>query len=297
MQIINGYELQQPLTSKNAGTCLWSFCSKDGRLYFIKKFLAPHYPDGSTGLSPATLQKKIDRCAAFYVKKRKLYDALLRCRTGNVIVVEDFFRWGFDYYAVTELVNSEGGDPAVLTRLSMNQKRILLRAVSFSLCALHKQEIVHADLKPENILLVETEAGCYTGKIIDFDSSYFSGSAPEELQGDPVYLAPETFLRMNGQELMLTKAADIFALGLICHQYITGSLPKISSQYHYAFESVLNGEPLGLSAKLPSDLLSLIGRMLSCDPKERPDAEQVFKELSDQKPEHQYKPFSQCGEL
>ena len=296
LQIINGYELKQPLTSKDAGTCLWSTCKKDGKSYFIKKFLAPHFPPRSLGLSPVTLQKKIDRCVAFYERKRKFYDALMLCRTKNIIVVEDFFRWGSAYYAVTELVHSDSGDPKVLCNLSLNQKRTLLREIAFSLQVLHNQEIVHADLKPENILLVETAEGV-TGKLIDFDSGYFSGSAPEEIQGDPVYMAPESFLKMNGADITLTKAVDVFALGLIFHQYAAGTLPKFSTQYNYAFEAVLNGESLMLSEELPSDLSDLIGRMLSFHPDERPDAETVFRALSRQKTVPKHQPFSCCGEL
>ena len=71
---------------------------------------------------------------------------------------------------------------------------------------------------------------------------------------------------MNGSKTPLTTAVDIFALGLIFHQYLTGKLPVFSPAYHYAFEALLNGDALTVASEIPKPLQNLICTMLQRDP-------------------------------
>lgn len=280
MDIINGYEMTQNFSTQNAGTCMWGFCQKDGYEYFIKKFLSPHYPVDDGKLSPATIEKKIRICQDFYQEKSEFYRALGQCRTGNLVVIQDFFQYGTEFYAVADRVPDVGCPISALAGCTMDQKLTLLRSITYSMGRLHDMGIVHADLKPDNIILVPTAPGYYTGKIIDFDSGFFTGYQSGEVHGDPVYLAPETFLVMDGEGIALTEKLDIFALGILFHQYLTGSCPQVAGDSDYVFEGILSGDPVYLDGRLQPELQNLLSRMLQQDPDQRPGAWEILQELS-----------------
>lgn len=273
---INGYVLTEDLSAKNAGFCQWGFCQKNGREYFIKEFLSPVYPADNPEISPKIIERKRKACEDFFANKKAFYGALSCCRSGNNILVEDFFRSGTKYYIVTDKVEADGTDPEIIASLQWDKKEAFIRSVLYSVSCLHQRGIVHSDLKPDNILLKKTNEGFYTAKIIDFDAGFMVGKVPSEIQGDFIYLAPEVYLKLNEEDVLINEKIDIFALGLLFHQYWTGKLPAFSENHRYAFEAVLDEEPIKLSDDLPSDLKENIARMLSKDPAKRPSARELL---------------------
>lgn len=284
MDTINGYQIRKPFSSENAGFCRWAIGEKYGRAYFIKEFLSPKYPADDCGLSEKTIAKKRAECEKFYDRKAKLYQAVQQCRTGNVVVIQDFFREGSKYYAVTEQVKAENLSPSQIAALPESKKMTLIRAILYSFSVLHSKAIVHSDVKPDNILVKRTENGFYTGKIIDFDASFLEADVPEEIAGDQVYLAPETRLRMMEEPVSVTTKADVFALGILIHQYWCGKLPGCPKEYDYLFEAVLDGAQITLSEKLPQTLADQIRQMIQADPEKRPDAQKVLQALAEEAP-------------
>ena len=277
MTTIGRYRLFEDLSGQNAGFCQWGFCERDGHEYFIKEFLSPKYPDDSSNLSPKILERKRAACDAFYAERKLFYDTLRGCRNGNIVIVQDFFRAGTKYYAVTDKVSKAETDPGIIADLTPDRKETFLRVLTYSVSCFHNAGIVHADLKPSNILIKKTTDGFYTAKIIDFDAGYFSDRAPEEAQGDFIYYAPETFLKMNGEDVRRDEKIDIFALGILFHQYWTGALPVIGADYNYVHEAVLDGETPRFYGSIPSGLIALIKRMLARDPEDRPTAAEILR--------------------
>ena len=285
MEVIHGYTITQPFSCQDAGTCMWGFCSKNGHEFFIKKFLQPRYPLDQVGFSEKLLQQKIQTCEEFCASKRRFYSALCQCATGNLVIVRDFFREGSSYYAVSEKIHTQNISMDTVCHLDREQKITLLRQILFSISRLHREKIIHADIKPDNFLLKKTKKGFYTAKIIDFDAGFFENDPPDDIQGDPIYLAPEAFLAMDGEHANLTTKVDIFALGILFHQYLTGAFPKIPEDYQYTFEAVLDDAPVTLSPELPAGMAKLIQRMLSKAPEDRPSAQELFDRISPPKPE------------
>ena len=236
--IINGYRLTRELSNENAGMCQWGFAVKDGHEYFIKQFLNPKYPD-DTGRLPAAMVMRMRQAAtSSFMKRKAFYDRLRECRTGNNVVVEDYFRFGNFYYAVTDLVHGPYLSVEEIAALPDEKKRVLIRAILFNVMQFHDKGIVHSDLKPDNIMVRRTAEGFCTAKIIDFDAGFFSYEPPEEITGDQVYFSPEALLHNMGKETAVTEKADIFALGLLFHQYWTGALPGFDRREHrYANEA------------------------------------------------------------
>jgi serine/threonine protein kinase len=275
--VVHGYRLLEDFRVVGAGLSEWSFAERDGRAYFIKRFLAPTYPDDAAPGSAKTKARKRARCAAFEAHHRGIQAAMapLTSYGGNLIATLDFFREGAKYYKVTEKVDLAGLEPADVAALGFPAQLVLLKTVAHSLKILHDLHIVHSDLKPSNVMIKRTELG-YTTKLIDFDSSYIVGSPPppEEIVGTMNYYSPEliSYIQGSASAAVLTEASDIFALGLIYAEYLTGALPPFNAGgYQYAGVAVRGGEVLRLPpTTLPGSVVELVDRMLLADPAARP---------------------------
>ncbi len=282
---ISDYQLTEPWQNTNSGNARWSFARKDGKEYFIKEFLSPSCP--STGeMSQAAIAAKKAVCFRFFQQKKELYRRIEQSSNGNIVTIDEFFLFGTKYYVTTEKINITRAQIESIAKAPAEKKLLLLKILANCLQRLHENGVVHADLKPNNILIKESDTGNFIAKIIDFDSSFLAGHQPdsEEVQGDLPYLAPETCRYMFGEDVTLTQKVDVFAAGLLFHQYFTGQLPAFSSGYDAAHEALLEGESLRLSDALPPDLHALIASMLALDPDDRPDMAEVFRRLSDPRP-------------
>jgi serine/threonine protein phosphatase PrpC/predicted Ser/Thr protein kinase len=101
--------------------------------------------------------------------------------------------------------------------------RRIVDQIAKGLRAFHRLEMLHQDLRPDNIMIDSTG----TVKIIDFGSTSVAGimelAAPAErnqVLGSAQYVAPEYFLGEGG-----SSRSDIFSLGVIAYQMLTGRLP------------------------------------------------------------------------
>ena len=108
-------------------------------------------------------------------------------------------------------------------RPNITQVRDMAKQIASGLRAFHRLEMIHQDLKPENIIVDEHG----TLKIIDFGSTKISGideiSTPIEannLLGTINYTAPEYHTGSFG-----SNRSDIFSLGVIAYELLTGKLP------------------------------------------------------------------------
>jgi eukaryotic-like serine/threonine-protein kinase len=284
--VINGYRILEDFRVVGAGLSKWTFAAKDGREYFLKEFLSPTWPDEHAPGSAQTKMRKRQRCAAFERHHRRIQEALAAVSGlgGNLIVTLDFFRWGAKYYKVTEKVEVAGLDPADVAALPFEDQLVLLKTVAHSLRILHDRGIVHGDLKPSNVLIKQTELG-YTTKLIDFDNAYLAGEPPppQEIVGTMNYYSPELvgYIQETGTAAAeLTQKADIFALGLIYSEYLTGTLPVFAPAYQYAGVAAAAGQVLlRPPTSLPGPVVELVERMLVTDPAARPTIAEVHRTL------------------
>lgn len=289
--VINGYTILEDFKVVGAGLSKWTFAARDGREYFIKEFLSPTYPDDDAPGSEKTKAKKRARCAVFEAHHRGIQRALapLSAYGGNLIVTLDFFRWGAKYYKVTEKVDAAGLDTADIASLDLRDQLVLMKTVAHSLKILHDLRIVHSDLKPSNVLIKRTELG-YTTKLIDFDSSYIAGKPPppEEIVGTINYYSPELlgYIQEAGvPDSELGVASDVFALGLIYTEYLTGAPPPFDPAYHEPAVAVRNGQALRIPrAGIRPELADVVDRMLAAEPASRPTIGEVHAVLMGVRP-------------
>ena len=290
--VLNGYTILEDFKVVGAGLSKWTFAERGGRQYFIKEFLSPTYPDDDAPGSEKIKAKKRARCAAFETHHRGVQRALapLSAYGGNLIVTLDFFRWGAKYYKVTEKVDAEGLTSADIAALGLRVQLVLMKTVAHSLKILHDLKIVHGDLKPSNVLIKRTELG-YTTKLIDFDNAYIAGRPPppEEIVGTINYYSPELlgYIQEAGvAPAELGVASDIFALGLIYTEYLTGAPPPFdAAKYHEPAVAVRNREVLRIPrGDIPTQLADLIDAMLAPEPVQRPTIAYVHATLMSMRP-------------
>jgi hypothetical protein len=97
--------------------------------------------------------------------------------------------------------------------------RAIVEQIAKGLRAFHRKEMLHQDLRPANIMIDKTG----TVKIIDFGSVAVAGvteAAQDGILGTQQYTAPEYFLGEGG-----SSRSDLFSLGVITYQMLTGKLP------------------------------------------------------------------------
>jgi hypothetical protein len=128
--------------------------------------------------------------------------------------------------------------------------------------ALHAAGIIHRDLKPNNVMLETDSSGPHVS-IMDFglarpqeaENTLFGSSV---IAGTPGYMAPEM---LRGERP--TKATDLFALGIVLHQVLTGERPVASGGLAVAPSPALR------SARAPAEVIQAVESFLSSDPGDR----------------------------
>ncbi|MGM9567687.1 MAG: serine/threonine protein kinase [Clostridia bacterium] len=282
MKELNGYRLLTEFTADNSGFSQWAFAEKNGIELFIKEFLSPVYPVEESLFDAGELRDRKAYCDAFVGKKAALYSALRQCGSVHIVPVLDFFRYGPKFYIVTEKVKDAGMTPEDVFSLPAGEKITLMRSLCDALTELHGRGVIHADLKPSNLLFEKDVSGGLSVKIIDFDSSFLQGTrvTPEAIEGDPVYLAPETYLAMKGNAAELSAQMDVFALGVIFHQYLLGTLPVFApGDMHYAFESVLSGAEPVFPPHIDGAVEKMLRGMLLKEPRKRWELKKTASQL------------------
>jgi serine/threonine protein kinase len=155
------------------------------------------------------------------------------------------------------------------------------RQIASALHAAHRAAIVHRDLKPANVMISSTGA-----KLLDFGlasdgapgavSCNSRGSAP--ILGTIQHMAPE---QIEGHAVDLR--ADVFALGVVLYEMLTGRKPFTGQSQARIIASILKDQPAPPSMVSPhrsSRLDGLVQRCLAKDPDERwQTAKQVYDEL------------------
>jgi serine/threonine-protein kinase len=130
--------------------------------------------------------------------------------------------------------------------------------------AAHAAGLVHRDIKPGN--LVVSKSGRV--KITDFGIAYLAGSASMTvtgmMMGTPAYLAPE---RVSGATA--TPAADLYALGIVAYQCLTGRVPFEGEPLAVALAHQERAVPR-LPPPVPAEVAALVAVLTAKDPRARP---------------------------
>jgi serine/threonine protein kinase len=156
----------------------------------------------------------------------------------NIIEIYDFGITEDDLaYIVMEFLPGESLDD-VLERhryLHYEQAILVFFQVCDALAHAHSRKVLHRDLKPGNIMVFNSEGGDLQVKLVDFGIAKLlpgTGRSVEKLTqtgevfGSPMYMSPEQCM---GQSLDFR--SDIYALGCVLYQTLTGKLPFVGDNF------------------------------------------------------------------
>ncbi|MEZ4339559.1 MAG: protein kinase [Sandaracinaceae bacterium] len=209
-------------------------------------------------------------------------EGTIRIDHPNVVQVIDAGEDDGVSYIAFELLH---GDPlsTVLEKAPLPAAEVLgfAKQICTGLAAAHARDIVHRDLKPGNVFCCEDG----TVKILDFGIARPMSQAGPQLTmagsviGTPGYLAPE---QARG-EAQITPAADIWSLGVILYQALSGKNPFMRQTAVATILAVVLEEAPVLSSEdgLPRGLAEIVAGCLQKDPAARwTSAEQIGAALA-----------------
>jgi len=193
-------------------------------------------------------------------------EAAARLSHDNIVALHDVGQSDHGPYLVLELLRGT----TLAARLAAGPVPLLdavriVRDVARGVAHAHAGGVVHRDLKPANVFL------CDDGrvKVLDFGLAHAFGRRRQS-GGTPAYMAPEQWRDAPEDE-----RTDVFALGVILHQALSGTLPFGTEQ-----EAVGKRPAPVLEIEAAPELGPLLARMLAKDPLRRPrDAGEVLAAL------------------
>ena len=213
----------------------------------------------------------------------------------NILTIHDIGENEGVQYIVSEYVEGETLS-ARISRGSLPLPEAIGIAVQIAsaLAASHKAGIVHRDIKPDNVMIRHDG----TVKVLDFGLAKETGNnfslavdsyantlargltSPGLILGTPQYMSPE---QARGQEL--DTRTDIFSLGIIIFEMVTGRPPFGGSTMADIMSAILNKEPPRIEEFVENPPVALIGivrKALRKDKEERyATAEQLLSDLVD----------------
>lgn len=158
--------------------------------------------------------------------------------------------------------------------MDLERAALILKQISAALDDIHDHRIFHRDLKPENILIQFLKGGTEWVKVVDFgiakvkDSVVAPSTANKVTVGTALYMSPE---QLRGGE-RITAASDIYSMGVIAYEMITGRRPFNPSSAPQLLEMHREGvrlNPIDLRPNLSTQARAILLRALSFEPAAR----------------------------
>jgi WD40 repeat protein/serine/threonine protein kinase len=260
--IVPGYEILDVLGRGGVGVVYKARQVKANRLVALKMLLAGGHASAA----------EMDR---FRIEA----EAIARLQHPNIVAVfEVGEHQGVPFFSL-EFCPGGGLDGKLAgTPLPPREAATLVECLALAVQAAHDKKIVHRDLKPANVLLSEDG----TPRISDFGLARKLDEVGQtqtgSVMGTPSYMAPE---QAQGRTHEVGPLADVYALGAILYQCLTGRPPFQAASYTDTVRQVLEQEPVPprrLNDATPRDLETIC---LKCLHKEQAERYRSAAELAD----------------
>jgi serine/threonine protein kinase len=187
-------------------------------------------------------------------------------------------------YLVMELVRGVSlGELTRRGRLQLPLALEIIDQVCSGLIQAHSAGIVHRDLKPDNLKLLPVVGGSFQTKVLDFGVAFPSDTnsrltSTGMICGTAHYIAPE-----QARAHELDGRADLYALGIILFEMLTGQLPFGGDSDFQILLMQVQKPPPSLSDfipedKIPTPVVELVDDLLEKEPEARPDSAREVRE-------------------
>ena len=189
---------------------------------------------------------------------------------GIVPIYEVGDRDGSCYFSMKFVEGGQLDEVVSRTSMSIRHAAELISKVARTVHYAHEHGILHRDIKPGNILLDQqgephlTDFGL--ARLVETESTV---TRTLEVLGTPSYMAPEQAAANNTQ---LTSATDVYGLGAVLYQLLTGHPPFAGGTTYETIKLLLETEPKQprqLNAKIDRELSTICLKCLEKDPKRR----------------------------
>lgn len=211
------------------------------------------------------------------LRNRKRFEreaqAIEHLRHENILEIFDYSGMeGSDCYIVTEFVEGETLSGLLQRRgkLPSEVAAIVGVSVARALSYAHAQGILHRDIKTDNVMLRVDG----TVKLMDFGIARFLDETKVTmtgaLVGSPAFMSPE-----QAKEASLDQRSDLFALGTVLFDLVTGHLPFTGSNPSLILKNVIEGNRPNVAELAPTmsaTLADVIERLMATDPEDRYNA-------------------------
>jgi len=249
---IPGYELLEPLGEGGMGVVYKARQIKLNRIVALKMVLGGH-------------RAKPQELIRFLAEA----EAVASIKHPNVVQVFEFGDAQGRPFLAMEYLDGGSLSERLKTKLTPNESAQLIEKLARAVQAAHDQQIVHRDIKPGNILF-DTNG---EPKITDFGLAKKSGGSDltrtQAVMGTPAYMAPE---QAKGESKFVGPAADVWALGVILYECLTGKRPFLGETALEIMRNVTDTEPIAprkLAPGLSRDVELICLKCLNKNPAER----------------------------
>lgn len=197
--------------------------------------------------------------------------AVARLQHPNIVQVYETSEHDGKPYIALELVDGGSLDKKLRGKpMAPRTAAELLLPIAEGMHAAHQKGLVHRDLKPGNVLI--TTAG--VPKVTDFGLAKYLDDDSDQTRtgailGTPSYMAPE---QAEGRGKDVGPATDVYALGAILYEALTGRPPFHAATSLETLEQVRSQEPVPpsrLQSKVPADLETICLKCLQKDARQR----------------------------
>ncbi len=268
--------------------------------YFINKTIGPYLiidkiGQGGMGVVFKARHEKLGRVVALKMlashlaenpemRARFLREAKLQANFvhPNVVNLFDYIEENNNVFLVMEYIDGETLEQMLLKRrcLSVAEAFYVARGVLDALMFMHKHGVIHRDIKPSNIMV--SSSGHV--KVTDFGIARLADDEHSITRtgvhvGTLYYMAPEVLSRGE-----ISPAADIYSLGVMLFQLLSGRLPFTGRTDYEVMTAHLRLQPPSIrefNPEVPVDLERVVLRALAKDPEERFATAAEFREAID----------------